>query len=173
VLVFKLQSDPDTFDCLTYPGDDYLKFLDRFDGTPIPDPERPVRVEVLNVGVHGDYPYLATHVAVLSHRAWTVLEPVCAGNVQTVPLKAGKERYVALNVFAVPDCVDLDASELTRRSSGRVRSITKYVFHPGCAEGRNIFKVPETAFGDVLVSERFKCVVEEHKLTGFVFVPAS
>ena len=81
-----------------------------------------------------------------------------------------KERYYAINVVQVIDCIDYKKAECIRfKSSNRVMDFTKYAFKPEMVKGKHIFKIPEHPRAYVLVSDEFRNRVLNSGLEGFHF----
>jgi hypothetical protein len=170
--IYKLGADPDAFDSLVLRNPTDWDLLRDVKGRRLPALPSRLRVAPHKAGSRGDFPYFASHIPVFGPRAWPVVEPMTHGCAQVFTLVAPGADYVALNVYVVPDSLDLTASSYTRTPSGYVQTIKRYVFKPGTIEGKDIFKVQESVVVDVLVSERFRETVEGAGLRGFVFTPA-
>jgi hypothetical protein len=119
----------------------------------------------------GDFPSLYGATPIFSERAWETLYPLVGGSVEALPLiHPSGEKYFAINVLDVVDCLDLTKTKLTRNDvTGRVSSIQEYHFRQHLLTGKHIFKLPETKGLEVLVSEEFKQAVETSELKGLIF----
>ena len=47
--------------------------------------------------------------------------------------------------------------------------INKYAFHPHIIDGINVFKIADERNGNGFVSDKFKMIVEDNNLEGFLF----
>jgi hypothetical protein len=166
---FVLRADPDIYDALVLADKRRWSVVGDLHGQSLAASWKPVEVEVLRGKKRGDHPYLSPGVPVVNERAWKVLKPIVGGAVEALPLRAGDVRYLALNVTVVLDALDLTASEVARFPSGGIMSVRKFVLRPEVVKGHDIFKVREAELKYVLVSDRFKAAVEQHRLRGFVF----
>jgi hypothetical protein len=137
-------------------------------GRPI---ERPWRIPTLRsfrVGRQGDFPGIGLSAVALSERAWRELRDLSGESAEPLPVRTGGAKYIALNVFAV-DALNERRSRIARTQSGLIISVQRYCLWPEILAGRHIFKLPQTAQNEVLVSDSFRSRVEEIGLTGLVF----
>lgn len=165
--VYKLIQDSDTYDSLLASREARQR-LDEF-GKPQAQSWEPLPVDVYSVGRSGDFPSLRRDVPVFSEGAWQVLRPLIELSVEALPLIGTKDSYLAINVLDIADCLDHSRAKISLLPSGGVMSVDKYVFKDGCLNNRHIFKLPETAVQEVLVSEEFKQLVERSGLKGLMF----
>ena len=143
-----------------------------FTGRPLSAEWAPVRVEHYPVGERGDFPHLASHVPVLSERAWPALEPLIGSAVEALPLLAeDDERYLALNVLSVLDCLDEERAVVEHPAGDEQMWISHYAFRPGAVGGHPIFKVRHAELKHVLASDAMRAAVAAAGLRGFVFAP--
>jgi hypothetical protein len=90
---------------------------------------------------------------------------------QLFPLPHNGTTYQLLNVTECINCLDTKKSKFYEDGAPQ-----KYVFHPNRFSESSIFKIPETAKGEVLLvegardpEEEFRALVEKHKLQGVLF----
>jgi hypothetical protein len=166
---YTIISDVDTYDALVLANPNDWDKLDKFTGERLADTWTPVAVKTLKVKKAGDFLYLIHHVPVFSERAWQVLQPLVKDSVEALPLKHPKKIFYAINVLVLVDCLDYSRSQIERFPSGGIMEIERYVFKDGCVEGKHIFKVAEAPLKRVLVSEKFKELVEKNRLEGLIF----
>lgn len=77
-------------------------------------------------------------------------------------------EYFGINVIAVLDALDYGKSEYLTFSDGkRIMAFSKYVFLEDVVADASIFKLKDDRSGYSFVSEKFKQIVEENKLSGF------
>jgi hypothetical protein len=171
--VFFLRADPDNFAGIAPVDDSTWELLHQLDGRRFEGEwPRPV-MEVLPSGPRGDFPYLTSHVPVLSPRAWEGLRPHIQGAVQALPLDIqGEEEYQALNVLEVLDCLDPERAEL-RELDGEVVGVRRWALREDVVEGHDIFKARNAELQVALVSERFRGWVQEAGLKGARLDPVS
>jgi len=91
---------------------------------------------------------------------------------EQLPLIHEKRRLTMLNVTYVTDCLDTDASE---SEPDLPHIVNKYVFHAHRLD-YSLFKIPQTAMGELLTVEglsapddEFKPTVEKHGFKGLIF----
>ncbi|WP_442939387.1 imm11 family protein [Nostoc sp.] len=74
-----------------------------------------------------------------------------------------------LKVINIIDCLDRSKADLfISETSGRVLRIEKHAFKEELIQYQHFFVVPECKFG-ILVSQKFKDLVEESQLKGLKF----
>jgi hypothetical protein len=93
---------------------------------------------------------------------------------QFLPITVPGRRFRALNITALVDCLDGGASYPPGRAHGGIPR--EYVFVRERVPNTPLFKIPQTAAGEVLCVESdetagFKGLVEAHELTGVIFDP--
>lgn len=119
----------------------------------------------------GDFPALYGPTPVFSERAWSVFRKHLEGTVEALPLRhpSGITLY-AINVLLVLDCLDWDRSKLSKNPvNGRITHISRYHFKEVRFDQWVMFKLPETAGLKVIVTDRFKQLVEDAGLKGLSF----
>ena len=135
----------------------------------------PVEVTKLSEGtVSGDFPALADYylLPLVSERAWGALSSLIAPWVEALPVRAGREQLYLLNVLDTVDCIDRAHSEFEAdEETGRITSIFRYSLLDQSLKGRVIVKTPRQSGAELLVSERFRGVVEGAGLRGLAFEP--
>jgi hypothetical protein len=106
-----------------------------------------------------------------SERALEVLTPLVGDVIEALPLDCPdcKEKFFAINVLDLVDCLDEARCDAFRFRDGRICWIDRYAFRPGSTEGHHLFKVMQVPIGDALVSPEFKQLVEESGLVGAMF----
>ncbi len=164
--IYRYVPDVDEYDCLDNVGD-----WSAFDqGVRLAPHWRPTRVAVdARAGRSGDFPSLLGAIPVLSARAWKALQGLIGERVEALPLDCAAGPYFAINVLDHIDALDYPRSEVERFDDGGVMAIDSYAFKPKVLQGRHIFKLPETAPAETLVSGELKALVEKHKLKGLRF----
>jgi hypothetical protein len=171
--VFFFRADLDNFASIS-PVDDFAwDLLNELVGHRFEGNWSPLRMEVLPTGPRGDFPYLASHVPVVSPLAWAALRPEIAETVQPLPLDVQGEEYQALNVLDVLDCLDPERAELRTLDDGSVVGVRRWALREDVVEGHDIFKARHAELQVALVSERFREWVEDAGLRGARFDPVS
>ena len=145
-----------------------------------PPPDRPIRLyssdfDVSDFGPHAPAVltsclYLSVGALLLSAGAITALGPLLipAGYFIDTELDA-EQIYKIFVCDRRLDVLDEARAELKRFSDGDIWDVLRYAFHEDRLEDADIFKV-EGVQVDLLVSDRFVSLVNEHKLRGFEFV---
>jgi len=180
---FILSDNPNQYDHLTAinkPGG-WSPTFNLLDGvrradvwSPVPFERRPTRHPSYrrNRGKPVDFPSLMGLGLAFSERALNVLDPLVGRSIEALPLdcvNCGQDKFFAINVLDVVDCLDEPRCIFDRASTGYILWIDRYAFRPGSLEEHHIFKVPQLIVGCVLVSPEFKRWVEESGLVGAVF----
>jgi len=166
--IFRIVPDSDRFNCMEA-HEKYWPILDRFTGSKLAATWK--RIPLLmdtSVGRVGDFPSLRGPVPVFSQRAWNALQPLIEKSVEALPVKCGTHDYYLINVIDVVDCLDHARSHIKRFSSGRIMLVESYCFRDSCLTTQVIWKLPETASLEVLVSESFRRAVEKSQLQGLL-----
>lgn len=115
-----------------------------------------------------DFVGLMISAPVVSDRVRRILEPLCDGDVEFLPLQEimGK-RYFAMNVLRVEDVLDLARCEFTSiATTKQIISIQKFAFRAELSSSLPpIFKTPQDT-GDIFVTESFVDVALANRFTG-------
>jgi len=114
-----------------------------------------------------------------------VVDAVAAGALRTIlewagellPLPHESSLYHLINVLECANCLDDDKTKwVFGKTSGARLRIKEYHFHPSRLTESSLFKIHETAMGEVLTvsgmkdpEDEFKSVVEQQKLEGILF----
>jgi len=166
---YTITPDADTYHCLVLTDPNDWDRFDEFSGERLANMWTPVAVRTFKVKKEGEFPHLASHVPVFSEQAWQILQSLVKGSVEALPLKHPTKPYYAINVLDLVDCLDYSRSQIVRFPSGGIMEIDRYSFKESCVEGKHIFKIAEAPLKQVLVSEKFKELVEKNRLEGLVF----
>ncbi|MFC4321422.1 imm11 family protein [Litchfieldia salsa] len=172
-LLHKLYDDYETLSFLN--EDDSQFFHDHFNGVPIKDIWIHNQVGIYKGGKKGDFPPGLLAPPVFSDKAVQELEDVLGDMVEVLPISKESEKYYAINVINVLDCIDGEKAEVKRFRSGLIMKYKKYAFKEECLEGQDIFKVVDheekkLIKTQVFVSDKFKDKVIESGLKGFDFI---
>ena len=108
----------------------------------------------------------AESAAVFNERALQVLHHLIRDSVQIFPLSHESQKFYMINVIEIVDCLDEELSEVRRY--GPASRIIKPVFTEQLAEGKHIFKVPQSPSA-IFVSDRFKQEIESNVLKGLTW----
>ncbi len=167
MVVYQFIQDSDAYNYLDNRGD--WTALEQ--GKPLARSWGPPSVGVdEHAGRWPDFPSLLLSIPVFSARAWGVLRPLVGASVEALPLDCpAGPSYFAINVLDHVEALDHDRSAIVRFTDGGIMMVDSYAFKPGLLNGKHMFKLPETATIEVLVSGDFKELVERHRLTGLLF----
>jgi uncharacterized protein YwqG len=117
-----------------------------------------------------DFPYLTSHIPLLSGRAREALEPLMVGAAEFRPVVCDGEIYFAVLDVVRVDCLDVGASEITWLEEGvRAMEVRRYVFRADRLEGHHVFGLPQFYRPSMLVDEAFVGRVKEAGLEGLDF----
>ena len=167
--LYRIVPDSDTCHSLSIIDSEHVEMFRQFTGNSLAHSWFPVPVRIFRAEKSGDFPSLLSHVPIFSERALQILMPLISNSFEALPLKCDFGKFYAANVLDVVDCLDHSLANIERFSSGRIMAIKRYAFKEGCIQGKHIFKIPETAGQDVLVSDKFKSLIEENSLLGLHF----
>lgn len=117
-----------------------------------------------------DFPLLYSHIPVLSSKAFTILSPTIKDDVEFLQIAHKGEDYYALNVVSILNCVDYQKSVFRRfPSTGRIMAFQQYAFNVSEVKNHHIFKIPDEPLRYPFVSDQFRSLCIENKLTGCKF----
>lgn len=173
--IFELKTDPNRYCAfaLSKPREDGW-INTAFDGRSLASNWTPVQMEAADQDDSsaelGDYALLGT-VPVFSVAAVDALLDLLKPNGELLPVRYARKEYMAYNVTRVIDALDEHQSTIVRFTTGRIMSITKYVFDQRLIMNVPIFKIPQLPLAYVFVSDTFVNRVQEKRLTGFSFRP--
>ena len=102
----------------------------------------------------------------INEKAKTILAPIISDSVEFLPIITQIDSYWLLNISVI-DCLDQEKSQVKLYSSGRIMAVLKYAFYEERLPDTNIFVLPVGI--DVIITEKFKKVYDENKLTGLHF----
>ncbi|WP_053600437.1 imm11 family protein [Bacillus sp. FJAT-18017] len=151
-------------------------FSKNFRGKPMEDIWETPQVRIYKKGKKSDFPSGLLSVPILSEKAVEVLSGLLTDKAELLPLMTTEnEKYYAVNVLNVLDCIDGEQSEATRLPDNQILTYKKYAFLAEIAEGQDIFKIVdhEEKFlinSPVFVSDRFRDRVLQSGLKGFDFI---
>ena len=120
---------------------------------------------------HGDFLLMmGAGLLLFSCRAWSLLEPLIGNDTEALPVSTDSGvDLLAIHLLSTAevDCLDKENSKIVySKLDGRPMSVKKYVFREEMIQDKILFKVPETAHFETFVTEKFKTLVEQEKLTG-------
>jgi hypothetical protein len=169
VTVYIYKAASNTYDSLALVDTADYDWMQKFTGASLAAIWTPIAARIERAEKRGDFPSLASHLPVLSKRAFEILHPLIASEVEPLILKVPEGDLIALNVLDVCDCLDVEHSEIKRHRSGSVMYIRNHVFDEKCIEGKHMFKVRESPLQKVYLSAEFKRCVQDAKLEGLIF----
>ena len=170
---FRLAPDSNKYECIApnSPADERA-FNRIYKGKPLAKGWKPPSVRRDSRFRPGDFPSLYGPVPIFSERAWIGLQPLIEGAVEGLPIKhPSGDNYFAIHVLDVVDALDRKKSAVKLYADGGVMRVVNYCFKSKPLKGKQIFRIPESVYLEVLVSETFKKRVEELKLKGVLFKP--
>ncbi|HYG36923.1 MAG TPA: DUF1629 domain-containing protein [Clostridia bacterium] len=165
--IHRYRTNANQYACLEFPGDRREHSQPFFDCERIADTWRPLEMRVdLSQGPLCDFPALLAIIPVVSTKAKDTLSKLMGESVEFLPVHVCGRPYFALNVLSVVDALDKPKCTFRRYSNGLIAEVTNYAFKPEALRGIHIFKLPETKFGEVLVSDQFIEAVTGANLIG-------
>jgi hypothetical protein len=113
---------------------------------------------------------------VFGKHAYQILMPLIAPYVQVKELSVNdSERWMMISVAEALDCVDRQQTKMFYRPDGTLRGIRPFenlTFRNDVISGRVMFRI-DIFPAPILVSDDFKALIDEHKLTGLEFLKRS
>lgn len=134
-----------------------------------------VKVEVAGRTRHGKLVSPTPDIAkvycgyLFTPKAWEIVKPMIGVQHELLPLSTSVGDYFVVHFTEHLDCLDRKRSEIEYFDNGAVLGVDAYAFRERKLKGQHFFALPETAGLEVLVSEEFRALVNEHKLTGVFF----
>lgn len=165
--------DTDRYHRLLLPQDLSLDWPNSFDGGLIADGWEPPPLSIYQCGALGNFPYLAGNLPVVDAEAWRLLGPLLEDHVEALPIPAPEPEWpdlFALNVTRIVDCLDEEASELSRFGE-LILGIGHYALDEERIADVPIFRIPGYHLTAVFVSPEFRRVVDDAGLKGLVWKP--
>lgn len=164
-----LETDANNFANLVFENDSDWEAIYWFDGRSLKDNWVPLNLEILDGTVPiGDFLSFQSHVPVFGSRAKDLLIDFFTPCGEILPLSCPSRGYFALNVTNLIDALDEEKSEIEYFSSGKILDIRRAAFDGSLLSDIDIFKLPQTPYGKVFVSERFIERVKDLGLTGLL-----
>ena len=175
--VWALNSDGDNFDNLGVIGKYDLDFMRAFDGRSHEKGWIPLAVEYIPMRRgekrKGFANFTDINVSsirpVMDVQAIKALNDLMLGSVEILPLDFLEKDFYLINVTEDLNCIDLDKSEYTTFSSGKISHFTKYVFYENVLENKHIYRITSDYTRVPYVSDEFRQRVIDNGLTGFRF----
>lgn len=159
----------DEYNCAGFDCEYDADFVTSFDGTKLSPKWSALPVKFLYKSrKKGDCPSLQI-VPFFSEKAIKALKQVMGDNVEYLPVTGEALKFTIVNVIKVIDALDMEKSDLEYFDDGRIFNYTKLVLDSNKLSTNNIFKLVEFPRTDIIVSDKFKQIVEESGLKGFAF----
>lgn len=110
-------------------------------------------------------------IPVFSEKALDILRPIIINSTEVLDLILEEGKYYGINVIAVLNVIDYSKSEYRMYSDGqRIMAFRKYAFiKKEELIKHHIFKIVDEPTRRAFVSDKFKSIVEDSSLTGFIF----
>ncbi len=166
--IYKLE-DKNSF--LTYANDsDVGRFHRSFIGKSMINDWDPIWIEEVKINskkydacTFGSHP-------LFNEKAVEALRDLMAGKVEILPYLHKSEKYFAINVINMTDCLDIPNSDVViDKKYNFIKDIRRFSFIETLVADETIFKIPQRKGTLTLVTDRFRDRVIEAKLTGFEF----
>lgn len=170
--IWKLDFEVDKYDNLLPVKRFTVEEIQSFDGRKMKDTWKPLpvkRAEPEKKLELSDAPGFT--IPVFSKKALEILRPLIQDSIEELELQFSEVEYYAINVITILNVIDYDKSEYIKFSDeDRIMLFEKYVFKKSdVLMNYNIFKIVDEPEGDAFVSDYFKQIVEDNKLSGFKF----
>src|SRR5438105_4293821 len=123
--------DSNNFNGIGLQSDDAEIIQIRHIDNPISEKWKPIVVFEFddNPVQEGDFPSLSNYneLPVMSKRAWDYLQPLIGYCCEALPIRHPTNKpYFIIHVMQTIDCLNVDKSEVTRYSDGRIMEIDRY-----------------------------------------------
>lgn len=141
-----------------------------FNGHSLKESWRPIRMYLEKIGQRTSFPGLSMRVPAVTLHAWEIVKPFVSAEVEALPLDCREEPLIALNVTNVVDCLDLAHSKVKRFGDGSIMEIEEYAFKDNCINNFYMFVLRELPLSGLLITERFREIIERNQLQGLKFV---
>jgi len=165
--IYELKNDSDTYKWLETKED---KEAVEFNGLSLVDKWVPWEVTTSKKKRElPDSPALCAGVKVVNDKTKRILENVLQNEVEFLPLNHPSESFWIIHVINVVNAVDYDTAIPFRATPTIITHFKKHGFYEGKLANQWIFKLPEMPLTRIYVTEIFKEVIEQNKLTGFKF----
>lgn len=169
--IWQLNFELDEYDNLVPLQNFTVEEIQSFDGRKHSDnwiPIQVVRMEPEKKLELSDAPGFT--IPVFSKKALECLYPLIKNEIEVLPLIFEEREYFGINVIKVLDAIDYEKSIYkTFRDGKRIMAFKKYFFIPDKIKNVSIFKITDEKTRYAFVSDEFKTIVENNKLTGFKF----
>lgn len=165
--------DTDRYHRLVLSDAQSLEWINQFDGSSASSWWTPPPISVYENKELGNFPYLAGNLPFFDAEAWARTQPLLEGHVEALPLPPPRPDWpelFAINVTTVVDCLDEEASDLTRFND-LILGIGHYVLHEERLADVPIFRIPGYELTTVFVSPEFRALVDDHGLRGLRWRP--
>ena len=123
---------------------------------------------------NSDFPHIMNGLFAVQAKAKSIIEPYIGDKVQFLPINfhdkdAVKEMFI-MNVTNIIDCLDEENTQYDIWFDGTRGIITKeHFFADKLSEDDLLFKIKQTYRKRVYCTEKFKTLIESHKLKGIHF----
>ena len=146
--------------------------LTAFHGNQLNNVWKPLTFEMHPIDVNekiGDFVQLQGCIG-CSEEAKNYILELTSGSIEFLPVFYQDTILYALNVVEVIDCLDEKKSEIEYfPNAGRIRVIKRYELKSELLSGKHIFKIPQRIMGTIYVSDDFKNLIEQNRLSGLTF----
>lgn len=171
--IWKLDFELDKYDNLTLLNKIDIDEIQSFDGRTKKEqwgnPEV-VKLEPEKGLSLSDAPGFYAHIPVFNYKTITILSKYLCLDTEILPLQNNENRFFAINITKVLDCINYDKSEFKMFKDGkRILRFKKYSFLEDKIDGNNIFKIKDEPLGNPFVTDEFRNAVIINELTGFIF----
>jgi hypothetical protein len=143
----------------------------RINGTAQSATWSPVPMKIIRVdeGRHlreTDAPWLGSHALVLRRNAVDALSGILSKNGEILPLACATDELYVFNPINLVDCLDEQASDVVRFSTGGIMQIKRHIFRTELLLGIDSFKIPNLRVSPLYVTSSFVARWTEAELTG-------
>lgn len=144
--------------------------------TPYSGHTEALKASIILEGSPADYTLTAMGTPIVSPAMAKVLAQHETSGLEFIPIKAGGEEYLILNILHCIECLDLEQSHVTRYSEpyddpetlGKIEGLTNTKIKPEWVGGHHIFRLAEYPIV-IVISKELRKQLEANKFTGMKF----
>lgn len=130
----------------------------------IPLPMKIIRRDRKVQLMESDAPWCESHALIFKPAVIQKLGSVLKNYGELLPLNCPGEDLVVLNVTNILDALNIENSDVTRFSTGKIMMIRKYEFRPEIVGKSELFKIPDVRVSPTFASQNF---VDRWQASGF------
>jgi hypothetical protein len=167
--IYRYLADGDRFKRLGVIHTDQWKRIHALNGRSVSGHWKPFQVKMERRKASPDL-LMLSGFPVFNSNAMSLIFSQLSEEAEALPIEVigTPEPLYLIHPINILDCLDKDRSTYDRYEDGSEGIILKYKFKSNCVEDRLVFGIQETWIAETFVTERFRELVEQHKLLGLI-----